>query len=254
MILQHGGTYGIAKFSAPQAYEIDISDRFLSWGWTVEGDEKVVPAPAGKLLTTKPRKPGARENLLHIMGSFPRQPDFVGSWLLGIGVEKYFKEQLVFASSLRGPAREALRVRTYPEDYGWNQTELWREWDPNVQLDSNSPFKKSVERAKLVVVTYNATTYLQTFRLNVPTVLFWDPKYWELADEAQSFFDGLKKVGICFDKPSACAQHINEVGDSVEMWWGSNDVQTSVAEFCEKFARPGRKPLREFRKTLTSFS
>ena len=31
---QHGGAYGIAKYSWPEEHEKRISDKYLSWGWS----------------------------------------------------------------------------------------------------------------------------------------------------------------------------------------------------------------------------
>ena len=31
---QHGGVYGQYEFSTIQDHELDVGDKFLSWGWT----------------------------------------------------------------------------------------------------------------------------------------------------------------------------------------------------------------------------
>ena len=30
---QHGGHFGIGKFSVYENYQVSISDKFFSWGW-----------------------------------------------------------------------------------------------------------------------------------------------------------------------------------------------------------------------------
>ena len=42
---QHGGIYGIAKFSWAENHEIEISDKYLTWGWNYENyiNFKLIP-------------------------------------------------------------------------------------------------------------------------------------------------------------------------------------------------------------------
>jgi putative transferase (TIGR04331 family) len=53
IILQHGGNYGVGSFSLIQEYELSICDHFLTWGWDVLGDKRVIIAPATKLVGKK---------------------------------------------------------------------------------------------------------------------------------------------------------------------------------------------------------
>ena len=43
IIGQHGGVYGQYKFSTIEDHELDVSDKFLSWGWKDKKNEKVIP-------------------------------------------------------------------------------------------------------------------------------------------------------------------------------------------------------------------
>ena len=40
---QHGGVYGQYEFSTIQDHELDVGDKFLSWGWTDKKNKKVIP-------------------------------------------------------------------------------------------------------------------------------------------------------------------------------------------------------------------
>ncbi len=40
---QHGGVYGQHLFSTTQDHEIDVCDKFLTWGWKDEKKEKIIP-------------------------------------------------------------------------------------------------------------------------------------------------------------------------------------------------------------------
>ena len=34
-----------------------------------------------------------------------------------------------------------------------------------------------MKESKIYVSTYNATTYLEAFAINIPTIIFWNPKH-----------------------------------------------------------------------------
>jgi putative transferase (TIGR04331 family) len=250
VILQHGGTYGVTAFSTAQDYEVSVSDRFLSWGWTDPETTSVVPAPAGKLLGSRLLRSRRKEQLLYVMGGFSQQPDFIGSWPIGAGIESYFDDQFRLVRSLSLDIREDLVVRTYPEDYGWDQIGRWAVEDPAIKLQLKTPFRKSLGTSRLVVATYNATTFLQTFRMNIPTVIFWDPQYSELSEGSRAYFDSLREARVFFTNPEECAMHVNKIWDDVDGWWVSDEVGEAVGRFCERFAYAGVKPLREFRDAL----
>ena len=103
---------------------------------------------------------------------------------------------------------------------------------PNLTYDSGeSKIEKHYCDTKLCLATCNATTYLETFRLNIPTVLFWDPYYWENRESALPIFNELKRVKVFHETPESAANHINEIWDDVRSWWESEDVVGVINKF-----------------------
>jgi len=146
--------------------------------------------------------------------------------------------------------RDTLVVRPYPADFGWDQAGRWAAEEPAINIQPRTPFRKSLGTSRLVVVTYNATTFLQTFRMNIPTVIFWDPQYSELSEGSRAYFESLREARVFFTNPEECAMHVNKIWDDVDGWWVSDEVGEAVGRFCERFAYAGVKPLREFRDAL----
>ncbi len=250
VILQHGGTYGVAAFSSAQDYEVSMCDRFLSWGWSDPDMPSVVPAPAGRLLGERAPLIRRKKDLLQIMNGFSQQPISIGSWPMGAGMESYFDDQFRFVRALSPEIRDTLVVRPYPGDHGGDQIGRWAAEEPAIRLQPRTSFRKSLGTSRLVVVTYNATTFLQTFRMNIPTVIFWDPQYSELSEGSRAYFESLREARVFFTNPEECAMHVNKIWDDVDGWWGSVEVREAVGRFCERFAYAGVKPLREFRDAL----
>jgi len=59
-------------------------------------------------------------------------------------------------------------------------------------------------------------------------------------DEAESYFEGLRKAGILWDLPEAAAAKVEEIYDDPWAWWGSTVVQETRQIFVDRFAS-GRK-------------
>ena len=94
------------------------------------------------------------------------------------------------------------------------------------------------------------TSHLETFAANVPTVIFWDPKYNELRPEAEPFFDKLVDAGILFYDPVAAAKQVNSIWSDVPGWWNQDKVQDAKDAFAYNFARVADDWLQEWKKAL----
>jgi putative transferase (TIGR04331 family) len=132
--------------------------------------------------------------------------------------------------------RRELIVRLYPHDYGWNQFDRWTNEFPELLLDTGSiPINKQIHKSRIFISTYNATTFLETFVMNVPTVMYWNEKHWELRDSAIPFYKELKRVGVFHSTPASAAAHVNKIWEDVDGWWYSDDVQMAVNNFSKRF-------------------
>jgi putative transferase (TIGR04331 family) len=254
VIAQHGGHYGTGAWSSSELHEIKISDRFLSWGWHKINESKIVRAPAVKLLGTKKRKSLKNGICLQVTMALERQSGLLHSFPVASQLEEYLNDQLNFALTLSRDIQKKLTVRLFPQDFGWDIKQRWDDLAPHItqdlgRLDIDSLMKK----AKIYVATYNATTFLESFRQDIPTVMFWNPKHWELSEEAQPYFNLLREASILFDDPTACANHVNSIWNDIPNWWSSSSVQEVVHIFINQYAYAGIKPIREIKKALTAW-
>jgi putative transferase (TIGR04331 family) len=69
--------------------------------------------------------------------------------------------------------------------------------------------------------------------MDVPTVVFWNPRHWELRDSAIPYFSDLARVGIFHDTPESAARHVAAVWDDVDAWW----LSAAVRDVRERFMR-----------------
>ena len=225
VIGQHGGGYGMNLWEFTEEHQIAICDRFFTWGWTEPGQTKLKPVGALKPTAHRPnrhRKPTKANHLV--------------SWCVGSQWLAYFNEQCNFVSNLTETVRQALIVRLYPTDYGWDQAARWRDRFPTLQLDDGrSKIAHLIRDSRLIMGTFNGTIYLETISLKIPTVIFWNPQHSELRDSAIPYFEDLKRVGIFHESPDSAAKHVNSIWGNVNAWWQSPELQEVLERFSKRY-------------------
>ena len=244
VIGQHGGFYGAGLWGFAEDHQISISDRFLSWGWGDSKHKKVTPV--GNLKSFYKRGVWNKLGFALLVGmSMPRNsyhmysvPVAAGQW------QKYFDDQLRFVRALPQNLRDQLLVRLYSQDYGHDQKRRWKDSFPKIRVDDGiTSMSALIKRSRLYISTYNATTYLESMSLNIPTLIFWNPQLWELRDSAIPYFEKLKSVGIFHETPESAAQQMTSIWDDVSEWWQRSAVQSARLEFCDHYARLPTKPI-----------
>ena len=254
IIAQHGGAYGVAAHLSTQDHEVAIADRFLSWGWKDNFESKIYPAPSMKLLGQKKYKPKRDGFCLLVTASLPRRSYHLGSWPVGPQLASYLSDQFDFVNNLSNAVRSNLAIRLFPHDFGWEQEQRWINFDSDSNL---LPLSKNLDsylkETRLFISTYNATTFLESFKSNIPTVIYWDSKFWEINDSSKPYFNLLRDANIFFDSPKTAALHVNEIWEDVQGWWNSKKVKEAVKIFSETYAYTGSAPLEELRSAILNW-
>jgi putative transferase (TIGR04331 family) len=239
VIGQHGGNYGMALWSYMEEHQIAIADKYLSWGWSRRSEPKVEPVCNLKVMGQRkdwdPKGGAVMTELTLPRYSYHMFSSPVASqWL------NYFDDQCRFVRALPEHIRKQLTVRLY-SDYGWDEAERWRDQFPDIQLDPGiKPLLSLIARSRISISTYNATTFLESLALNMPTIVFWDPVYWELNDDAIRGMQVLKDAGIFHDNPESAAAQLTQVWDDVRGWWSGAILQQAREEFCATYSRTSK--------------
>lgn len=237
--MQHGGHYGSGLWSASESHQIRICDRFYTWGWKSRNAPNIRPLSTGKFDRVKKNvSPDPNGTILMVSGSLPRYSYWMYSLPVGPQMLNYINDQYRFIQSASVGVFEGLLLRLYPVDFGWNEASRYRDKFPTLkQYMGEKTIYQQLNESRLFIGTFNTTTYLETFAANFPTVLFWDPKYWELRPSAQPFFDELRTVGILHDTPESAAKKVNEIFTDPLSWWNQDDVQKVLKKFSHQFLR-----------------
>ena len=233
---QHGGHYGVGRWSFNEVHDLAISDCYLSWGWSAVGQPKV--KPVGQLNSKRPLgvSHAAQQRALLVTATMPQHSYVMYSAMISRQWLDYFEDQCTFVSLLPQAIQDALTVRLYSQDYGWSQRGRWQERLPQVRLDDGlRSIDELIRESRLYISTYNATTYLESFTMNVPTVIYWNPNHWELRDSALPYFAELKRVGIFHDTPQSAAAHVAKIWDEVDAWWTGTELTDVLQRFKSQY-------------------
>jgi len=249
VIGQHGGNYGMALWSFMEEHQIAIADKYLSWGWSRQGEPKVEPVCNLKVMGQSQRwDPDGGAVMTEL--TLPRYSYQMFSSPVASQWLNYFDDQCRFVRALPERIRKQLTVRLY-SDYGWDEAERWRDQFPDIQLDPGiKPLPSLIARSRISISTYNATTFLESLALNVPTIVFWDPVYWELNDDAIRGMQVLKDAGIFHDNPESAGAQLTQVWDDVRGWWSGAMVQQAREEFCATYSRTSKDSIKLLESAL----
>ena len=235
IIGQHGGHYGIGLFLFIANHEIAISDKYLTWGWSDASVSNVT-----KSVSFKSWPAGLKHdpfgNVIVLLGLSSRYSGFLWSAPISSQWSSYFDDQVSFLRHLSPEIRAKTCVRVNPKDFGWCSVERINNSVPEVKIDVGlKKITKVIPNCRLVISTYNATTYLESMSRNIPTIIFWDPEFWELKAQAIPYFDLLSSAGIFHKTPQSAARKVCEIWDDVDKWWWSMSVQDARERFCREF-------------------
>lgn len=237
VIGQHGGHFGMNPFAFHEEHQIEISDAWLSWGWSDINRPQIKPIGnlkrVGRNLSHNPSG-----NALMVEMTMPRYSyhlyaaPIAGQWL------NYYEQQTTLLRNLPKEIKNKITLRLYHNDYGWQQSARWTDESLSAQIDHGiQNIRDLVQQSRLYISTYNATTYLESFAWNVPTIMFWNLEHWELNSEAKPYFDLLQKAGVFHTTPESAAEQITKIWDDVDSWWLSQPVQDAVKQFSWQYSR-----------------
>nr|WP_176082391.1 LIC12162 family protein [Leptospira alexanderi] len=245
IISQHGGYYGIGNISFLEDHEKKISNRYLTWGWHDEEYANVIPNFSIKIANKKDICYSSKGYGLLVEHCMPRYSYWIQNTPVSGQILRYFDDQYSFIKHLTPKVRSKFLIKLYPDDYDWNQKERWESLYLTLAYDSGQKsFESVMRKSRICVTTYNATTYLESLGLNMPTLIFWNPTYWELRKSALPYFQMLKDASILFESPITAATYLNEIWDNIDDWWQEKERQRIRGIFIEKYCRKVINPLR----------
>ena len=233
---QHGGVYGQYLFSSAEDHELDICDKYLSWGWK-DQNKKIIPIGVLKNLKKLNYKKNSK-NFLLVLRSQSRYSHRLNSNAGSNQILKYFNNLITFVSKLNKAISNDLIIRLHARRTGWFEDLRFKDaFNNKVTIDDGTKsITKIIENSKLVIHTYLSSGYLETMQRNIPTLILCDLKESPIRKESKYYFNELKKAKIFHDNNNSIINFLNKNHNNIEEWWFSGQTQKAVNLFCKKYA------------------
>jgi putative transferase (TIGR04331 family) len=244
-----------------EEHEIKIADKYITWGWreTEKSDLDSKIVPIGIIKPIKKRKP-SRKNAVNLLIVTYTGPRYVLRCETGRNIPYYISFCLSFADCLVGsnPYHNTI-IRLLapgllgnPHNYGWDEEKRWQDQHPNLIIDNGlKPIRQLEKSAKLVVQTiFGSTGFLENIVANIPCIVLDMEEPELLREEVLPYIDELKNVGIYHHSTKSAAEHVKIIWNDVDAWWESDEVQTVLERFKNKFCKKTTNQLFEIHKLL----
>ena len=235
LITIHHGGGAFYRYNGIMLYDREVSDRYISTGYKNLFGNKT--KPLGQFFNhLKYGKYNRKGLALLVSVAMPRYSFDLRSMVIAGQMIEYFNDQFKFYENLTNNVKNQLKVRLYNTDYGWSQKQRWLDHFPEVQFDKNRKMNVSIRQSRLMIGTYASTTYNETLASNIPTIIFWNTKHWELSKVSDPFFQELKRVGIFHLTPESAAKQVVKIWDDIDTWWYGLELQKVRKNYCLAFA------------------
>jgi putative transferase (TIGR04331 family) len=96
-----------------------------------------------------------------------------------------------------------------------------------------------MRRARVAVVTYPDTPFIEAMALGTPTIGLWDPALWGMRPDAAGHFERLEALGVIHADPRAAARHLDAIYDDPAPWWRAPELHAAREAFLARFAMRG---------------
>ena len=249
---QHGDNFGIAKINQTEVHQVNIADVYLSWGWHDSKKTNMRPLPTPQL-DKKPPKYKKDGDIVMALSDYPRYFYCQYSIPVASQVLGYIDEQIKFIDSLNKNLKGRLKIRLVSDNFDWGlEDRLVDSGYENFFDNSKQKFIPRLNDCSLSISTSNTTTFLETLSLNFPTIVFFNPSWYEIRENAKTSIESLRKVGILHETPDSAAIFLNELGGDIANWWSGEELQKVREEFCSTYALKGSDWSHQWRQLFES--
>lgn len=240
---QHGGNTNFSTDEFKTDHEIDISEKYITWGWSSK-DSKTIKGYCFPIISKssfKKKNSGKYLLVTHCLYHyhFYNKISFFNEISYG---EKEFvlsSTKNIYDFLSNNDFINQLEIRLHPNDY---RTEtpikpILEENFNNLVYDTSKDALKSFNNYDLIFFTYfEATPFLQCLALNKPCMAFIPSKENTLNKSNFKYWDLFLKNGIIHEDADSAKKKIKEIKNDIKNWWWGEKIQSIISEFTQENA------------------
>ena len=251
ILAQHGGAYFQNRLHFNSNYEVDISDKYLSWGNIKK--KKVIPIGIIKSLSDTSKK--SNKIILEVR----KRAGYIGEIKNDNGfseIKKYYDNLCVFFSLLKGnKICENLFIKLHPYQTFWNEKKKFLSHNSELKfLDSKRGMIKEMNTAKLIIHTFCGTGHLESLAINKPTLILFVNNLNLFDDKSKNYFKKLIKLGIVHRTPESLFKALKDLDSEkkIEYWWNSKKRQDLLKKYRNDFGFINKKKLSKIKDIINN--
>ena len=107
-----------------------------------------------------------------------------------------------------------------------------------------------INHSSLIICSYPQTTFSDSMYLGKPTILVFDPTYWDIHPAFTELVEVLRNAKVVFFKGSDAVEHIKKISNNISEWWLSDSVQEARNLFLRDCLTISSSPLSEWNQFL----
>lgn len=250
---QHGGAYGISAYSWPEEHEKKISNKYLSWGWSDDGDKKNTKKFFVILKKKKFKwKKNKMKNLLILMRHrkvYFQSPETSAGTELYSDYMKYCND---FFNSVSKEIKKKIILRLPYKNLTKESIDFFSNLN-DIKLDSADSFEKACNNSKIVVNTANSTTFCETLSNNIPSILLLKKENNPIRKEALNIFEDLEENNLIFFDSFKASKFINKIWhNDIKNWWFEEKTQNALNSFKMNYARRSKDIVNDYFKEISN--
>tara|TARA_S200000501_G_C20664498_1_gene673440 strand:+ start:25 stop:825 length:801 start_codon:yes stop_codon:yes gene_type:complete len=237
---QHGGAYGISKYSWIEKHEKKIADKYLTWGWKGTKSEKNIKS---FYITNKKIQYDWRQKkdrlliLLRFRQRYIQSPETEACCDLYTEFLKNFTKIL---RNLDESIKKKVVLRLKYKNLDPNSVDFFS-YLKKFSFDKSPSFNDACKKSKLIITNTTNTTFLEAIASNIPIICVLNRENIPFRGSATRIIKLLEKNKILFFNSHKAAKFINSIWDhDVKGWWFKKSTQFAIKEFQNNFAKPNQ--------------
>ena len=249
---QHGCNYGTTKYSYAENIEINVSDKFHTWGWSQKKNNINKFYSIKTLFLDQFQKTNTKKIML-VLG---RPSNYTSHLSTGVITTKrtYIYFEMIIKICKKFLNRKDIFYRLAPNDEKYfNFKKKLSKIFENIRYEkSNKNLLNLSKRYGLIVHTCDGTSFLETISLNKPSILILSKELYKdhLRKSAIEYYKKLEKVKIIFTSVEKFIDFISKKDFSINEWWEDKNTQKARKEFCSQFCKKSKEPFQEIMKII----
>lgn len=249
---QHGCNYGVTKFSYSENMEVDLSNRFYSWGWKSPSN-KIKKFYCIKTLFLKKYDRNFNNKVLIVLSNPHNFTSYHSTGMICTKRTYVYYEMIInICKKIRGKKNFFLRLA--PNDNkNFNFKYKLRKFKDNLNFEKDeNNLLESVKEYSLIIHTWDSTCFLETLSLDKPSILILSRKLYKgfFRKSALKYYKKLELANILFNSESEFFNFIEKKNFNINEWWNNKKTVKAKEFFCNRYCKTSDKPLNEILKII----